>query len=620
MSAQRATALVRLARLAAVAVIVILAAVLVVRLAGRRGVPPSAVVQPPPEDRTVDLKERVRHQEYKDGRLVADIRGASFFLGPDGRNHLAGSVEVVNLGPAGETVSRLSADEVVYDPGSLRFTVTGHVRVEAGGVVLEGDSFDYDKTSGLFGTTNGGHFSSKTVSGSAPEISYREDTDELRLGGGFQAEILEAGRTGQALALSGGSLIYSRRGRRGRVEGRASIQSPDLHGTSGSVSFVASGDEAGLDSVVFEDAAKVVFGGTTPSGDGRGEIRSDRITVTFSRDPSGLALVTKSRTALLLRSGADRTVTVSAPAFLLNIFRGDISPTWSAWTWSASGGIRAEVTAAGRPGRTLEGEEAVFDGARILHASGRSGRPAVADSAEARIEAPSISVATETGGTLATGGVAGVLKTGEEGRGVGFFSRGDDVAFSSNIIELRPEISTSFFTGRVVARQGTDVLRAEELELAGDVGRMSGGGGIAITLTQAAEGQAPARTIELGGQDMAYRPDLRTLTLSSKAFVRLPEAGLEAESISAVIGRDGRTVESFSAGKGVTVSKGSYSGKSEAAAYDMATRRITLTGKPVLTDGKGGSARGGKLTFDLADDKILIENEGSGRTTTVVRS
>lgn len=620
MGAQRATALVRLARLAAVAVIVILAAVLVVRLAGRRGVPPSAVVQPPPEDRTVDLKERVRHQEYKDGRLVADIRGASFFLGPDGRNHLTGSVEVVNLGPAGETVSRLSADEVVYDPGSLRFTVTGHVRVEAGGVVLEGDAFEYDKTAGFFGTTNGGRFSSKTISGSAPEIAYREDMDELRLGGGFLARILEAGRTDQALALSGRSLIYSRRGRRGRVEGRASIQSPDLHGTSGSVSFVASGDEAGLDSVVFEDAAKVVFGGTTPSGDGRGEIRSDRITVTFSRDPSGLALVTKSRTALLLRSGADRTVAVSAPAFLLNIFRGDISPTWSAWTWSASGGIRAEVTAAGRPGRTLEGEEAVFDGARILHVSGRSGRPAVADSAEARIEAPSISVATETGGTLATGGVAGVLKTGEEGRGVGFFSRGDDVAFSSNIIELRPEISTSFFTGRVVARQGTDVLRAEELELAGDVGRMSGGGGIAITLTQAAEGRAPARTIELGGQDMAYRPDLRTLTLSSKAFVRLPEAGLEAESISAVIGRDGRTVESFSAGKGVTVSKGGYTGKSEAAAYLASTDRITLTGHPVLTDEKGGSARGGKLTFDLADDKILIENEGSGRATTVVRS
>jgi lipopolysaccharide export system protein LptA len=110
------------------------------------------------------------------------------------------------------------------------------------------------------------------------------------------------------------------------------------------------------------------------------------------------------------------------------------------------------------------------------------------------------------------------------------------------------------------------------------------------------------------------------LTLSSKAYVRLPEAGLEAGRVSAVIGRDGKSVGSLSAAAGVTVSKGPYVGRSETAFYEAATDRIVLTGKPVLTDGKGGSARGDRLTFDLADDKIFIENEGPGRSTTIVRS
>ena len=87
-----------------------------------------------------------------------------------------------------------------------------------------------------------------------------------------------------------------------------------------------------------------------------------------------------------------------------------------------------------------------------------------------------------------------------------------------------------------------------------------------------------------------------------------------------VIGREDKAVESLEAKTAVAVSKGHYEGRSEAASYQAAARRITLTGKPVLTDGKGGSARGAKLTFDLADDKILIENEGTGRATTVVRS
>lgn len=615
MSAQRASAPVRFVRLAAAAVILILATAVVVRLAGRRGGPAPAPVAPPPEDRVVDLKERVLHQEFREGRIVAEIRGASFFRGPDGRNHLTGSVDVENRGPAGEVLSRLSADEVVYDPDSLRFTVVGHVRVEAGGVVLEGDAFDFDKAAGLFGTTGGGRFASETMNGRAPEISFRESAGEVRLGGGFRVEIGKAG-TGPATVLSGDSFVYERRERRGRVDGRAALESSEFRGESEVASFVASEDESSLQSVVFERGAKVVFRGKEPSGEGSGEIQADSVAIAFAGDPpGGFSIKASGRSGLSFRSAADRTETVLAPTMLLSFDRVN-----GLWTWSASGGIRAEVTAAGRPGRTLEGEEAVFDAAQILHVSGPSGRPAVADSAEARIEAPSISVATAAEGVLATGGVAGVLKRGEGRRRIGFFSPLEDVSFSCQNLDLRPEISTSFMTRNVLVRQGTDVLRADELELAGDAGRMSGGGGVAITLTEAAEGQVQPRTIEIGGQEMAYRPDLRTLTLSSKAYVRLPEASLEAERVSAVVGREGKSVESLSGALGVTVTKGRFQGRAEAAAYDAATGRITLTGSPVLTDGKGGSARGGKLTFDLADDKILIENEGPGRATTVVRS
>jgi lipopolysaccharide export system protein LptA len=110
------------------------------------------------------------------------------------------------------------------------------------------------------------------------------------------------------------------------------------------------------------------------------------------------------------------------------------------------------------------------------------------------------------------------------------------------------------------------------------------------------------------------------LTLAAKAYVRLPQASLEAGTVSAVLGRESKAVESLTASTGVAVSSGRYVGRSESASYQAATGRITLTGRPVLTDDKGGSARGDKLTFDLSDDKILIENEGQGRATTVVRS
>jgi len=617
MRAQKASTPVKLAALAAAAALVVLAVVVWLRLAGKRDIGPGAAkaVKPLPEDRVVDIKEQIRHQEFKEGKLVADTRSDSFHRGSDGLNHLKGAVEITNLGPGGEVLSRLTADEVAYDPAALLFSISGRVRVESGGVILEGGSFEYDKPKGLFGTKAGGDFSSKTMRGHAAEISYDESADEVRLGGGFRVEVATKGGTDRALAISGDSFVYERRDLRGRVEGRAALDGGEFRGTSAAASFVASQDELFLESAVFEGAAKAVLSGKGSSSEGIGEIRAGRMAVFFARDPSGFLIEASGGSSLSFRPAADIAETVLAPAALLSF-----SSDSGYFTWSASGGIRAEITNAGGLSRTLEGEEAIFDGARTLGVSGGSGRAAVADSAEARIEASKISVASDAEALLAEGGVVCVLKRGEGRRRVGFFSLEEEVAVSSARLEVRPGISSFFFTGNVLVSQGANTLRAHEVELSGDAGRMSGGGGVSIILTEASAGGGAGRRIELGGEEMGYRPVDRTLTLTGKSFVRMPEARLEAGTVLAVLGREGKGVESLSATRGVAVSKGSYVGRSEAAVYQAAIGRITLTGKPVLSDGKGGSVRGGKLTFDLGDDKILVENEGQGRSTTVIKS
>jgi lipopolysaccharide export system protein LptA len=616
MSAQRASGPARLAAFAAAAALIVVAAVLAVRVAGRREMPRPAALAPPPADRAVDRKEQVRHEEFKGGKLAAAVRGDAFFIGPDGRDHLRGAVEVVQYGPAGEIVSRLKADEVAYDKGTLRFDVSGRVRVEAGGVVLEGESFVYDKAAGTFGTKAGGRFASKTMSGEAKEVFYAEGPDEVRLGGGFRAGTAADAGTGRDLVLSGDSFVFDRRGRRGRVEGRAALEGAAFKGMAETAQFVALEDGSSLESAVLEDGAEVRFQGEGTPGGGGGEIRADRIDISFVRGPFGLGEIRASgRSRLSLRSVPDRTVDVLAPKVLLSLDRAH-----GLWTWSATEGARAEIAEAGRPGRALEGDEAVFDGAKVLGIHGRSGRPAVADSDEARIEAPKILVALDGGQVLATGGVACVLKKGEGKRSFGLFSPGEDVAVSSDELEIRPGVATSLFTGRVLASQGKDTLRADEIELAGDTGEMRGRGGVRVVRTAAATGPSPGRTIELGGGDMSFAPGSRTLTLAGRAYVRLPEARLEAGSVSAVFGRTGGDLEALAARGAVVVAKGRYEGRGEAASYGAADDRLVLTGKPVLTDGKGGAARGDKLTFDLADDKIFLENEGTGRTATVIKS
>ncbi len=181
-------------------------------------------------------------------------------------------------------------------------------------------------------------------------------------------------------------------------------------------------------------------------------------------------------------------------------------------------------------------------------------------------------------------------------------------------------MASAHFSGDVQAWQDNEFLLAGELEFSGATGEMRGRGGVAAGLVLPATGETPGRRVELGGEAMAFSPAGRTLSFTGGSYAQLPGARLEAGTVSAILGGDGKAVEALTARTAVVVSRGRYEGRAEAATYRTETDRLTLTGRPLLIDKQGGSARGDKLTFDLADDKILVENEGQKRSTAVVTS
>ena len=613
MSAQKASAPVRFARLGVAAILLVLAAAVILHLLRERGGPRPEAVKPLPEDRVVDIKEQVRHEEYRDGKLRTDVRGANFFLGPDGRNHLKGSVEISGYDPAGEVVSRITADEVVYDTAALRFVITGRVRVEAGDVVLEGESFDYDRDTGLFRTASGGAFSSKRMAGTAAEISYSEGADEVRLAGGFRAEFAAAGRDAEKAVLSGDSFLYQRRERRGRAEGRADFAGDRWRGTARIMTFDAAEDEGSFKSVAFDGAAAVELAGNSD----RSGIAADWIGLFCVPGTSQLSSVqARGNTRLSLSLPEASGSIIRASEALLTIRAdGELD------RWFASGGFRAELGGSADESRVLEGESVAFEAlTRVLRALGKPGRPAVADSRRARIEAPSISAGPAAGDLEAAGGVKCLLKPGEEGLAAGFFSAAKPVFVSATSLVFRSGTKTSSFAGEVQAWQDKDFLLAGGMDLFEATGEMRGRAGVAAGMTQAAAGETPERRIEVGGEDMIYSAAGRILSFQKKSYVQMPGARLDAETIDAVLGREGSGVDTLTALTSVAVSKGRYEGRGDRAFYEAGADRITLTGRPVLVDKEGGSSRGDKLTFDLGDGKIRIENEGQGRSTTVIKS
>ncbi|GAH32736.1 unnamed protein product, partial [marine sediment metagenome] len=60
-------------------------------------------------------------------------------------------------------------------------------------------------------------------------------------------------------------------------------------------------------------------------------------------------------------------------------------------------------------------------------------------------------------------------------------------------------------------------------------------------------------------------------------------------------------------------------GRGEEAIYDPDKESVVLLGNPVLIDKDKGITRGDKLTFYLADDRILVENKARERSATVIK-
>ena len=620
MSAQKVSPAVRVARWSAAVILVILLAAVAFHVTGRRGgrdpvapIPQQAVL----EEGLVDRKEKVRHTEYLEGKPAADIQAARAFRDPDGRGHLEGGVEVTDYGPDGSVLSRMSADRIVYEESLTRFEISGRVRVALEDVVLEGEHFDYDREAGVFRTRKGGVFSSAGMEGSAAAISYDRVRDEAVLEGGFRIEIDPEEQGEERAVLTGDVLRFRRRIGWGGVSGGARFAHGPIEGTAESLSFGLKTDARFFDSMTFAGAVRIALAAPAENAFERRVIEADMVAVSFF--PSGGRVETLEaggdvRMSFVSHHGQETRLSAARARLKLSEQRELLS-------WAAAEGFRLESAGENGDAWTVEGGKASGDGdVRTFRAEGEAGRDAVIDSQRFRMAAASLEVTNGGRDIDATGGVKGLLKPRADGPASGLFSGDAPVFISAQRMTHSGEKGHTHFEGMVRVWQDGRRLTAGELDMDEDPDGLRGRGGVEAAFPRSPEGGKDERTIEAGGKEMTYSPADRALVFRGKASVRIPGARLAAEEVVAVVRTEGYGLETMTARTGVVVSRGLTKGQGREARYDPEAERLVLLGKPVLVDGEGRSTSGDKLTFDLADDKIRLENEGRGRSTTVAKS
>jgi len=612
----RTTSAVRFARLGIAAALVVLLAAVAIRFIPRRQPPIShGPGKGVPEAMKVDRKENIRHREFKDGKVWDDLRADRFFLGEDGLNHLEGSVEIIDYGRAEGRETRISAASVAYDKEMVHFRMAGRVKVAAEDLTFESESIEYDKTAGLYRTDQGGVLGSDRLAGSGRTFVYDEKRNEVRLSGGFSFEVKGGPPSSGTATITGDALVYDRSAKAGRVDSRARLSSAEGEGASEFLRFVLTDDERFFRSVSFEKGAKCDFKGAA----GRRNIALEADTIRASSFPnssriSGVEAFGDCR--MLFDAPPDPGSRVQAADLRLAFDRdGKIM------NWAASGDVRMSLEDKDGRRRDLGGEAIAYSSKPgILTAKAQEGGVSRLESEDSWIEAPVISLETGSGNSEASGGVKCLLKPRSDRTPVGFFSKDTPVFVNCRTMKSSGDEGRLRFEGQVKLWQDTGAVQAEELDVLEGSGDIRGRGRVNAGFPFRSRGSAEERGVEIGGEEMSFSPADRTVNFKGGGLVRTQDFQLAAGSVAVALAEGKKEVKGLVAGVGVVVSWGLYEGRGSEARYDPEAETLVLTGGPVLVEKGKGASRGDKLTFRLADDKILIENKGQGRSITVVKS
>jgi len=82
---------------------------------------------------------------------------------------------------------------------------------------------------------------------------------------------------------------------------------------------------------------------------------------------------------------------------------------------------------------------------------------------------------------------------------------------------------------------------------------------------------------------------------------------------------DTSELDRIEAQRGVSVMKDLVAGRAERGFYEWEKDLFILEGKPVLEDPEQGAIRGDKLTFNLAEGRIVVENQGRERSISIIK-
>ncbi len=582
------------------------------------------------EQDILEQKEQIEFFEARGQKGNLQIRADKHYMGEDSQYHLEGNVEIVFFEKSeGEDIF-LYGDEVVYDKEGTRFQFIEASRVRFKDLDLDAFHLEYRSEKRVFKSDYPVHFSSEKLSGSGKGIVYSLKDKTLALNEDIHLELISDLSPSVPIVLEGDKFSFTKPGKSGKLEGNVRITHGPSWVTSDRVDFKLTADSENIRTMLFTGSVRASLEGsedTPPSESGKEamplysdkrEIEAEEVLVQTFLDLPRIRQVSASENCLfkfIAASGKLTQVRGKSVEFLLNregeLLRFLAEKDAEVTERDEGGGVQRSIF-----GDTI----ALKEDKNSLVVQGSDGSRARVSTGDSDIKAESVRILRKTNNMSASGNVQVIFNTGEEGeKAVGFFSENKPVFITTQEMRFFASRERFDFSGGNKVWQDKDILFADMLNIHKNTGKVTAEGNVSSTFSYVPKDKEEAERVTITAKAMSYDPDKNIVHYQGNNTLKMEDILLKAQSVFIHLDKD-EGIKGVTASEDVVVRQEQYEGQGQRAVFDMDKRTIVLTGNPVLITEDQGRTEGTKLTFFIADGRIVVENRGRERSVTVIKS
>jgi lipopolysaccharide transport protein LptA/LPS export ABC transporter protein LptC len=273
-------------------------------------------------------------------------------------------------------------------------------------------------------------------------------------------------------------------------------------------------------------------------------------------------------------------------------------------------------------GRKATAQKAYYDGATAI-LSLKEG-PELVDAQEgSTLTAEAIDVGSKDGDIAARHGVRHVLQR-KGGTGGLLGGSGQPVLITARFLDYDGATHLGVYKQDALLRAGKDEIRGSEIRLTDKDGvrRLEASGGVASLLhpQHADASQAPPPPGDARAREMSYDEARQQLHYKGEVAIKQGVVSIRGPEATIDLTPDGRDVRTMVAGEPVQVEQGERKAQGVRATYDPRAGTMALVGEPVTLVDPRQQVQGRAVTFNLGDDRVVVDGQEQARTQTVIRS